>query len=582
MSKKISFYFFLFFCVVAFSQTKTDSIDYYVKQNELIKALDYGRAQSKYYFENKQFDNYCKISIKKAVVFGRLNDHDKSLSTLFNALNISNTHKLKGSAEIIEQIATRYSMIRDTSKAFNNYYKALKIGETEKDTATLVNIYQNLFRLYSQRNSDSAYVYMSKKFDLDKRTKSVKGISISYNNHFAYYTIIGKPELAKTYLDSCFNFAQKYKLNQQIISALFNLGYHETESNNDFKKALEIYNKIKKDFQKDMTTTDHIDLYSSLVYVYENLDDYERANYYNTLLHEYNNKMYNEQLSDKVREIETNYEIKKVENEYQEKSKLLHETQNRNKKIIFVFVALFGFSLVLFYFFYQNLQLKQRNKIKEIDSEIQENIINASLDAQEFERKKLAEVLHDSISALLSSASLHLSAYLVGNKTEIPQEILKARSLLKEAHDQVRDLSHELVPPVLAKLGLFYALQDLCEKNSNSVIDFTFNHYGSFRQRFNEEFEIKVYFIITELVNNILKHSNASLGNINVEERNGHLIINIEDNGKGFDDTKSLNTDGYGLTQIKARVRSLKGKISIISKINKGTLIYIKLHIPPR
>ena len=175
---------------------------------------------------------------------------------------------------------------------------------------------------------------------------------------------------------------------------------------------------------------------------------------------------------------------------------------------------------------------------------------------------------------------MHLSAYLVGHKDEIPEEIVKARSLLKEAHDQVRDLSHELVPPVLAKLGLYYAVQDLCEKNSNSIINFTFNYFGSNQKRYNEEFEIKVYFIITELVNNILKHSKATSGYITLEEKNNQIIINVEDNGKGFDSSKTYSSDGFGLTQIKARVKNLKGKITINSKMNAGTLVYIKLYIP--
>ncbi|MBC8884482.1 histidine kinase [Flavobacterium piscinae] len=310
------------------------------------------------------------------------------------------------------------------------------------------------------------------------------------------------------------------------------------------------------------------------------MGDYKRANFNSSLALDYSKMLYNENLNDKIREIETKYIIEKVEDEFKEKSKQLEERQSRNRKIIFIFVALFGFSLVLFYFFYQNLQLKQRNKIKELDSEIQENIINASIDGQEIERKKLSEVLHDNISALLSSAGLHLSAYLVGQKGETPEEILKARSLLKEAHDQVRDLSHELVPPVLAKLGLYYAVQDLCEKNSNSIIHFTFNFFDSNQKRYNEEFETKVYFIITELVNNIVKHSKATSGYITLEERNNQIIINVEDNGKGFDSTKTFCGDGFGLTQIKARVKNLKGKITINSKLNAGTLVYIKLQIP--
>lgn len=579
MNKHFFFFFLIISNVSIFAQPKIDSVDYYMEKNELIKGLNYAKTKSEYYFQENQFDKFCRISVKKAKIYGRLNDHDKALSTLYKALAVSDKNKLKGSAEIIEQIGTRYSIIRDSTKAFKNYYKALNIGLKEKDTASLIHVYHNLFRLNTEKNLDSCYKYMVKKYELDRGSKSISGISFSYNNYFCYYTLKGEPELAKTYLDSCYNFSLKHKLNKSIISSLSNLGYYYMETEKDFKKALAIYDKLLLDYKKEFSTLDFVDIYLNLVYAYEQQKDYKRANYYNTLHQEYKEKLYNEKINDKVREIETKYEIDKVENEFKEKSRHLVENENRNKKIIFIFVALFGFSLVLFYFFYQNLQLKQRNKIKELDSEIQENIINASIDGQELERKKLAEVLHDNISALLSSASLHLSAFLVGQNNHQPEEILKARSLLKEAHDKVRDLSHELVPPVLAKLGLYHAIQDLCEKNSNSIIYFTFNYYGSNEKRYNEEFEIKVYFIITELINNILKHSKATIGNITLEERNNQLIINIEDNGNGFDSTKT-QADGFGLTQIKARVKSLKGRITISSKIDTGTLVYIKLQIP--
>lgn len=562
------------------SQSKIDSIDYYSEKKELIKAINYAKNKSEEYLSQKKYQDFCKISVRKAKLYAALNDQDKSLGTLYKALSISEKNKLNCKAEIIEQIATRYSIVGDTLKAYKNYYRAKHIALVEKDTASLKNIYQNLFRLHTTKNIDSSYIYMKKKYELDKLVNSSFGLAGSYNNHFAYYTIVDKYEMAKVYLDSSYNFAIKNSNKKLIISALSNYGYYYMEYEGDFKKGAETYEKIKNEYKDDLSTHDYVELYRNLVYAYEQLGDYERANFNSSLAYDFSQKLYNENINDKIREIETKYNIDKVEDEFKEKSKLLEERQSRNKKIIFIFVALFGFSLVLFYFFYQNLQLKQRNKIKELDSEIQENIINASIDGQEIERKKLSEVLHDNISALLSSAGLHLSAYLVGHKDEIPEEIVKARSLLKEAHDQVRDLSHELVPPVLAKLGLYYAVQDLCEKNSNSIINFSFNHFGSNQKRYNEDFEIKVYFIITELINNIVKHSNASSGYITLEERNNQIIINIEDNGKGFDSTKTYSSDGFGLTQIKARVKNLKGKITINSKINAGTLVYIKLQIP--
>lgn len=574
------FFFFSLGLTTAVSQSKIDSIDYYSEKKELTKAINYAKNKSEEYLNQKKYQDFCKISVRKSKLYGTLNDHDKSLGTLYKALSVSEKNKLRGKAEIIEQIATHYSIIGDTLKAFKNYYKAKRIALTEKDTASLKNIYQNLFRLHTVNKVDSSYIYMKKKFELDKLVNSPFGIAGSYNNHFVYYTLINEHSMAKSYLDSSYSYASKINNKKLIISSLSNYGYYYMQFENDFKKGADTYEKIKKDFKDDLSTFDYVELYSNLVYAYEQLGDYKRANFNSSLALEYSKMLYNENLNDKIREIETKYIIEKVEDEFKEKSKQLEERQSRNRKIIFIFVALFGFSLVLFYFFYQNLQLKQRNKIKELDSEIQENIINASIDGQEIERKKLSEVLHDNISALLSSAGLHLSAYLVGQKGEIPEEIVKARSLLKEAHDQVRDLSHELVPPVLAKLGLFYAVQDLCEKNSNSIIQFTFNFFGSNHKRYNEEFETKVYFIITELVNNIVKHSKATSGFITLEERNNQLIINVEDNGKGFDSTKTYSSDGFGLTQIKARVKNLKGKITINSKLNAGTLVYIKLQIP--
>ncbi|MBC8884484.1 hypothetical protein H9X57_17220 [Flavobacterium piscinae] len=77
-------------------------------------------------------------------------------------MSISEKNKLRGKAEIIEQIATHYSIIGDTLKAFKNYYKAKRIALTEKDTASLKNIYQNLFRLHTVNKVDSSYIYMKR------------------------------------------------------------------------------------------------------------------------------------------------------------------------------------------------------------------------------------------------------------------------------------------------------------------------------------------------------------------------------------------------------------------------------------
>lgn len=582
-NKIIVFVFIYFFSVLNLlaKNKEFDSIEYYKDRNELIKAINYAKSKTEYYLAHDEYENYIKLNFKKSKIYNELNDKPKALKVLYNSLGVAEKNKLDFiKTEIYLKLADEYSSIRDTIKASKNYYKAKENGEKHQDFPNLSHVYQNLFRLNTSINLDTAYYYLQKKINIDRLTKSNSGLATSYNNYFAYHSLKNEIEIGKVYLDSSITLCRKYKYTAQLVNSLHNLGYYYMVEKQDFKKAIKLYLDLKDELKDEIDNKDLNELYSNLIYAYEQVGDYEKANYYNTLYKENLFAIYNDKLIDAVRDVETKYKIEKVESEFNIRQKTLEDKQTKNRKIIFVFVCLLAFSFILFYFFYQNLQLKQSHKIKELESEIQQNIINANLDGREIERKKIAEILHDNISALLSSAGLHLSAFLVNIEGETPEEIKKARSLMKEAHDKVRDLSHELIPPVLAKLGLVHALNDLIEKNSNSLINFNVITSISDRKRYSEDFEIKIYFIVTELINNIIKHSNASEGTISIEEENEELHIQIDDNGKGFDENKSQTNDGFGLTQIKARIKKLNGVIKIKSKKDKGSKIFFKVKIP--
>ncbi|WP_230392480.1 ATP-binding protein [Flavobacterium sp. LC2016-01] len=207
------------------------------------------------------------------------------------------------------------------------------------------------------------------------------------------------------------------------------------------------------------------------------------------------------------------------------------------------------------------------------------NVINSGIDNQEIERKKIASFLHDNISALLSSAGLHLNTFTAQNNIE-SEEIRKTKAILSEAHDLLRDISHDLVPSLLVRFGLIYALEDLCEKNSNRSINFEFSSTIAADKRYIEKFEMKIYFIVSELFNNIIKHSNAKIAKINLKENQNTFIIKIHDDGIGFNTKKTDATEGFGLNRIRARVKKFKGSFDIISKTNKGTTIKIKIPLP--
>jgi len=228
--------------------------------------------------------------------------------------------------------------------------------------------------------------------------------------------------------------------------------------------------------------------------------------------------------------------------------------------------------------FYKNYKLKQQNSIEQIQNETQTKIINATIDAKEKERKNIAEILHDSVSALLSSANLHIQASKAHINTEIPPEITKAQDIISEASVKIRDLSHELISSVLLKFGLAFAVHDLCQKYSNSKLELISDDNGV--KRYNQRFEIKIYNIIEELINNIIKHSGAKNATINLVERNNnHLIIQIIDDGIGFDVKKGRSKNGLGLSHIEARIKVMKGVFNINSKIDEGTSIFISVPI---
>nr|WP_294789258.1 ATP-binding protein [uncultured Flavobacterium sp.] len=253
--------------------------------------------------------------------------------------------------------------------------------------------------------------------------------------------------------------------------------------------------------------------------------------------------------------------------------------QFRNKKIVSLSILLTVIVFLLFYFLYQNNKLKQKIKRKDTKQKILLDIINSGIDSQEIERKKIASFLHDNINSLLSSVGLHLNTFTAQHDIQ-SDEIQKAKVILSEAHELLRDMSHDLVPSLLVRFGLIYALEDLCEKNSNSAIEFEFSSSIPTSVRYTDKFEMKIYFIVSELFSNITKHSNAKKAKLYLNEKENQLILRIQDDGIGFKTQKLKDAEGFGLNRIRARIKKYKGSLSIISKEKQGTKIKIEIPLP--
>lgn len=359
--------------------------------------------------------------------------------------------------------------------------------------------------------------------------------------------------------------------------------------NENFEQSKKIYFEGIKLIKRD-TSTRAIrikeNLYFNLAWAMRNLKEY----------HAYDTLFTAVDLSDDLRFLETQEMLERVTGEYNvDVVRREGEFEKKKAQNITLLVGVSSFATILLLAFFLNqYKLRQRNhslqlseqelmqqkRLEKIRIESQIRILNATLDGKETERKQIAETLHDNVSALLSSANLHLQACKSLFKGSPPIEVDKSQAIINEASHQIRDLSHSLVSSVLLKFGLSYAIKDMVEKYSNSQLEIFCEI--KYIKRYNQDFEIKLFNITQELVNNILKHSEASVAKIILLEKNSKLFLTIKDNGKGFDKLQVSTKDGLGINQINARIHIMKGKFSIETKKNKGTLITIELPVYDR
>lgn len=210
----------------------------------------------------------------------------------------------------------------------------------------------------------------------------------------------------------------------------------------------------------------------------------------------------------------------------------------------------------------------------------QNEMLNAVIATQDQERKRIAEDLHDSIGSLLSAAKLKLSAIAETapvNYNGQAKNYDDTMNLLDEAVNEMRNISHNLLPASLLRLGLVAGLQNLFDKiSSRTNLQINFNIYG-FKERMDDTTEVSIYRIILEAINNVIKHARASTVTVQLMQYENYINILVEDDGIGFDGGNNLQTHGIGLNNILSRVDHMKGKVDIDTKPNAGTVINIDI-----
>lgn len=222
-----------------------------------------------------------------------------------------------------------------------------------------------------------------------------------------------------------------------------------------------------------------------------------------------------------------------------------------------------------------NLYKNDREKLQQSLLQQQLQSMEEIVTAQENERKRIAQDLHDDVGATLSTLLLHISNAPPGTQSGpalIHSE--KSISIGKKAVNDLRSISHNLLPKDFEQLGLFRVLQHrVDELNYITSVRFNLVTVGE-EKAISELFSITLYRIINELLNNIIKHAQASTTEIQLIISKADILLMVEDDGTGLN--PNLSHHGIGIKNIHSRVEFLKGKITIDSN-SSGTSVIIDI-----
>jgi two-component system, NarL family, sensor kinase len=238
-------------------------------------------------------------------------------------------------------------------------------------------------------------------------------------------------------------------------------------------------------------------------------------------------------------------------------------------------VLLLGGAIILFVLYYQKRMVQEKFQRQVMEVDFHKKMMEASLESQENERRRVAADLHDSIGAMLSTIRLSFLTFARENKTD-NNTLQETKRMIDDTIDSVRRISRDLMPSTLEKFGLSQAVKEMCQRfESTASTPIVFEETGISRS-LSKKNELMIFRIVQELLNNALKHSEAS--SIKVTFNNSYnLEVVVEDNGKGFDIQHHLQDrttgKGLGLFNIENRARVTGAEILFDSKENKGSKI---------
>lgn len=569
----------------------------------------------------------------QAVILADANKLDEGLAMDLAAIPVAQrSGRLRTEANVYNNTAMLYSRKGDNISALDFYFKALAGYEQLKDSGLIALANGNIAEVYLViKDYKSAYTY-SLKAILLRRQIGQPLVTSAYMNLAASLIYLGRYDSALTVaqqdLDWC--EAQNYYRSEtgiltNMIYAYLGLGrydlikptaeklmrlslsLHDLDGQCYALLAFKIYFLSKKDYKKaERAALEAIgiaqrtglmvtlrDAYKEAANVEMARGDQKRFVYYDRLRDSLDDIMFSDKVLKNTKDIEGKYALTKKQAQIDSLNKQREIQQLTLKQRMTTIWALMGLILavvltgILFYRNYQNKRrlmvaggLLQEQRIAELEKEKQLLATQAVLQGQVEERTRLAKDLHDGLGSILSSAKFSFSNikdnFVVSGKDADAFD--RSMNILDMSINELRRVAHNMMPESLMKFGLDTALKDYCNSVVQSgVLSLTYQSYNIDEASIPPIKAAAIYRIVQELVNNVIRHAQASKALVQLIREGDTLSITVEDDGQGFDPAILTANDGMGYLNLRNRVDYLNGKMDIQTGVGNGTFVIIEI-----
>lgn len=449
---------------------------------------------------------------------------------------------LESQAILYHNIGELYFLMGNMQETERNYLMGLQKAEQSKDSLMVAISQKGLLRLYvTQSNYDKAQKTADKCYSYyyAHRTEEVEDYPVVLASMVRMNLMEGHENIvsAKTYAQEALSLADSLRFETQsdVYAAAAELAVAERQWQRALGYALQT---IRPD---SLATGADANCYQLLAEIYTELGQKEKAREYIQKMHDVMTRYATDHYQSGLSQMEVLYETRQKEAQ-------IAALDKERGLYLWLLAAAIGFkALLAVLFIYRHLAHRRQKALL---------AAKVAMETETKERRILARDLHDGLGGMLSLLRLKLEG-----KSE------DSLALLDAIHTELRRTAHHLMPEELLKNGLVSALHDF----AISVPNAQFQAIGDIC--LDKEKELVLYRCAYELVNNTLKHANASKIDIQLMQQDKEVTLTVSDDGKGITDS----AEGMGLQNIRERIEPYKGRLDIVTANGKGTDINIIL-----